>query len=186
MFSELCGFKARELSSLPTATKYALERSNLLIIGSLLFCAYSAFYLLNLTTISVTTAISVTLFTIVILFCLQNLIVSASGMGCEKSYSGNDPAWQPAKIRVYIFFIIALIFSQPLLLSLYSQVYEKEINQSIEEQKNLRQEFLQNSLKAKEDNLNAQLSKQHEILERLTGIISPDTIVLPDHNYTRN
>ena len=184
MFSELCGFKARELSSLPTATKYALERSNLLIIGSLLFCAYSVFYLLNLTTISVTTAISVTLFTIVILFCLQNLIVSASGMGCEKLYSGNDLAWQPAKIRVYIFFIIALIFSQPLLLSLYSQVYEKEINQSIEEQKNLHQEFLENSLKAKEDNLNAQLSKQHEILERLTGISSPDTIVLPPNQIT--
>ena len=186
MFSELCGFKARELFALPTAIKYALERSNLLIVGSLLFCAYSAFYLLNLTTISVTTAISVTLFTIVILFCLQNLIVSASGMGCDKSYSENSPVWQPAKIRIYIFFIIALIFSQPLLLSLYSQVYEEEINQSIEEQKNLRQEFLENSFKETEDNLTAQLNSQHEILERLTGISSPDTIVLPPDQITIN
>jgi len=186
MFSELCGFKARELSSLPTATKYALERSNLFIVGSFLFCAYSAFYLLNLTTISFKTAIVITLFTIVILFCLQNLIVSASGMGCDKSYSENDPAWQPAKIRVYIFFIIALIFSQPLLLSLYSQVYEKEINQSIEEQRNLHQEFLENSFKEKEDEITAQLNSQHEIIDRLNGINSSDTMVLPPNPITIN
>ncbi len=186
MFSEFFGFKARELTSLPVATKYALEISNLLIVGSLLFCAYSAFYLLNLSTISITTAIIVTLFTIVILFCLQNLIVSASGMGCEKSYSENDPAWKPAKIRFYIFFIIALIFSQPLLLSLYSQVYEKEINQSIEEQRNLHQEFLENSFKEKEDEITAQLNSQHEIIDRLTGINSSDTIVLTPNPITIN
>ncbi len=185
MFSELCGFKARELSALPKAIKYALERKNLLIVGALLFCAYSVFYLFQLTTVSITTAIIITLFTVVLLFCLQNLIISATGMGCEKAYSSNNATWRPATIRIYIFFIITLIFSQPLLLAIYSQIYKSEINQSIDEQKNLRQEFLQNSLKAKEDNLNAQLSKQHETLERLTGISSQNTIVLPpDQNTT--
>ena len=146
MFSELCGFKARELSALPKAIKYALERKNLLIVGALLFCAYSVFYLFQLTTVSITTAIIITLFTVVLLFCLQNLIISATGMGCEKAYSSNNATWRPATIRIYIFFIITLIFSQPLLLAIYSQIYKSEINQSIDEQKNLRQEFLQNSL----------------------------------------
>jgi hypothetical protein len=184
MFSELCGFKARELSALPTAIKYALEIKNLLIVSSLLFCAYSVFYLFQLITVSITTAIIITLFTVVLLFCLQNLIISASGMGCEKDSPSNNALWRPASLRIYIFFVVALIFSQPLLLALYSQIYESEINQSIDEQKNLRQEFLQNSLKIKEDNLNAQLSRQHEILERLTGISLPNTIVLPPNQIT--
>ena len=186
MFSELCGFKARELSALPTAIKYALEIKNLLIVGSLLFCAYSAFYLFQLTSLNITTAIIVTLFTFVILFSLQNLIISATGMGCEKAYSTNNSIWRPATLRLYIFFIIALIFSQPLLLALYSQVYKSEINQSFEEQQKLKQEFLENSLKEKEDNLSSQLANQHEILERLTGIRNPSTTILSPDQITSN
>lgn len=160
MFSEFLGFKTPHLFSLPDRIRYTFELKNALITFSLILYVYSAYLLLKLV-IPHTLTIAISVLCIALtLFCIQILIVSASGIGCNDISS-----WQPSKIRIIIFLVISLIFSQPLLLSLYSHLYADEVRESIELQKNLRAEFLENSIREKESTLIAQIASQNEVLK---------------------
>ena len=121
LFSKISGFDTSNLEKLPTADRWKIETFSLWGLLSSLACAFSAAYLFKITThSSITAAIA----GITVFFCflaIQGLLVSNRGehFGTLKS---DDIAIQPSRFNIFIYLLLTVLFTQPLLILISQQI----------------------------------------------------------------
>lgn len=168
IFSRLSGFGSLQLANLPTEIRLIFDLKNTWACLGILLCGFSTYNLLNLSGATERTASIVAIIITISLLVLQALIVNATGLGCSAN-SNDIKSWRPHPIRIGIFLLIAIIFSQPLLLSIYQKLYLQKIVQNVNLQKRLHNEFVHNALLEEVDKLRTSIAIQNELLNTLVA-----------------
>ena len=176
LFCTISGFQPDTVKRLaPGAYRQLWLDSAWAVIG-LLLCGVSAAYLFWFCTYSWLNSLTVGLLVVAILFALQGLVNSGTGLDYSK-VAEKQKAWRPNPLYAGSFFLLTLIFSQPLLIYLHSEFDSGTIQVTINEGKALRLELYKNSRKVEEDTLQSRLAALTEALSQHDNVapIAPPT-----------
>ena len=127
----------------------------------LLIGGCSAGYLVYFCTSSIFLAVIFGLLIAIFLICTQVLTLSSLMMSLEQDIS-KLKKMQPSSTRAIIFFVIALILSQPIVLGIFNHVYHEQFNQLILDNQLLEKEAVTNK-NFMEDHITIKGAKTHNL-----------------------
>lgn len=130
IFSYLCGFTSKYISRIEDRSKKVLERLSFWSLTSIILCATSTSFLIYKSKGNLSLAICSFLFLILLLISLQALLITSSCIELDI-----DPTiinkWKPAKFRSFIFILLGLLFSQPLVFTAEAMLNDLNNNVSV-------------------------------------------------------
>ena len=139
------------------------------VLGSMVLCGLSAVFLSWFCSDSWLIGLIAGIAVLAVLVTLQGMVVTGTGPDCAQP-TKDQAQWRPSAIRVAIFVSIALLFSQPILIFLYSKVYGADVVAQMQSEASLRAELMKNQRLQEQNELQSQLAALTEVLnQHLSG-----------------
>jgi len=183
IFCTISGFQPDVVNKLPAGAQRRLGLDSAWALGGILACGVSTAYLFWFCTASWAVAVTSGLIVGAILWALQGIVVTGTGLDCSHT-SEAQQRWRPSKARAGLFIIFAVIFSQPLLIYGYQKFYAPDIPRLINAGKVLHLELFKSSRRREEDALLLQLATLREASGRQSTVNLTDTSIMPGETAT--
>lgn len=166
-FNQLCGFDQAALSQISQSDNRYLDLSSLLSLLGVFFCGLSAFYLFFACTGSFFSALIAAIIVFLILYNL--LVVLISGASFPIFNKVTDEVRQtPRWIRLIIFLLISLAFTQPVMVFLLNHSpLSKKIDTKLEQRDELNSQVVLKSLESFENKKVREIALMSETYNRL-------------------
>ena len=185
-FSKLSGFDISNLVKLPALDRWKIELYSVWGSISCILCALSAAYLLKITTKSLVVAIVAGIIVLACFMAIQGLLISNRGehFGTQKI---DEIASQPNRFNIFIYLLLTILFSQPILIYVSQQLDKDKVEQLNQLEYQLRIQSLEDLHQAEYANAKFDLAKIREKINSLGGNLSlyvpqDDTLVNSNQN----